>query len=141
MKTMSIWNADLTTEDGALGAAQMGGYACFVAAVLGAIALAFMFGMIRLGNVMPLVGLAALAEILVYVVAGFRLHAGKGFYWGIAAAVLLALGLAFKIAALAVSIAMFVNLLLLVVTINGVRGARALRSGRFDADEVADVFG
>lgn len=137
---MAIWNADLTTEDGALGAAQMGGYACFVAAVLGAIGLAFIFGLIRVGAVMPLIGLTTLAEILVYVVAGFRLHSGKGAYWGIAAAVILAFELALKIAMLAVSIGMFINLLLLVVTINGIRGARALRSGTLDADEAAEVF-
>jgi hypothetical protein len=137
---MAIWKADLTTEDGALGAAQMGSYACFVAAVLGVIGLVLTFGLIQNGSILPYIALASLCETLVYLAAGFRLHAGKGTYWGIAAAVLLALQLALKVATLAISIGMFVNLLLLVVTINGVRGARALRSGRFDADEAAEVF-
>ncbi|NWO96458.1 hypothetical protein GY976_25340, partial [Escherichia coli] len=43
---MAFWNVDLTTEDGALGAAQLGGYACFVAAALSALALLMLGGLL-----------------------------------------------------------------------------------------------
>jgi hypothetical protein len=46
---MAMWNTDLTTEDGALGAAQMGGVACFVAAGLSVLSLVLMLGLIRVG--------------------------------------------------------------------------------------------
>jgi hypothetical protein len=77
---MAIWNPDLTTEDGAMGAARLGGYACFVSAVLRAVGLAFTYSLYANGAIAPLIGLIALAEIALYAAAGFRLNAGKGFY-------------------------------------------------------------
>ena len=137
---MAIWNTDLTTEDGALGAAQMGGAACFVAAGLSLLSLVLMLGMIRTGAAAPLVGLAALIEAGLFLVAGFRLRAGKGVAWGGAAVAMLALELLFKLVALAISIGLLINVILLIFTINGIRGALALRKGAFDAEEVAAIF-
>src|SRR5688500_10518817 len=118
---MAIWNTDLTTEDGALGAAQMGGFACFFAAGLGVLSLVFMWGLLQNGTVMALAGLFALIEILVFVAAGFRLRAGKGTIWGSVAAAFLAFELVAKLAALAFSIGLVVNVILLAFVINGIR--------------------
>jgi hypothetical protein len=60
--------------------------------------------------------------------------------WGGAAAALLGLELLLKLVTLAFSIAMVINVILLIFAINGIRGALALKAGRFDADEVAEIF-
>ena len=137
---MAIWNPDLTTEDGAMSAAQLGGYACFVAAVLSVVGLVLTYGLYANGSIAAIVGLITLAEIVLYAAAGFRLNAGKGFYLGIVAALLLALELTAKVVALAFSIAMVINLLLLIVTISGVRGAWALRKGIANPEDDAAIF-
>jgi hypothetical protein len=45
-----------------------------------------------------------------------------------------------KVAAFGYSIAMVINLLLLIVTVSGVRGARALRKGIGDPEGDAAIF-
>ena len=140
---MAIWNTDLTTEDGALGAAQMGAYACFIAAVLSGITTAMAFGFVLnwTGDARLTAAVAmGLFEVAVFLVAGFRLRAGKGMGWGIGAALLLTIELLVKLAMLALSIALVINVLLLIFTVNGIRGANALRKGIADPDETAEIF-
>ena len=77
---MAFWKVDLTTEDGALGAAQLGGYACFVAAALSA------FGLLIVGWYLGtpdapaatmVLGVAA-AETVLFAVAGSACARGAG---------------------------------------------------------------
>ncbi|CAN5647650.1 hypothetical protein BH10PSE14_BH10PSE14_01070 [soil metagenome] len=139
---MALWNVDLSTEDGALGAAQIGSYACFVAVVLGLISTVLLVGVVMSnGRTAAAIFVAAFAliEIIVYAVAGFRLRAGKGIVWGIAAAVLLTIEVVTKIAAISL-VGTMINGILLVGVINGIRGARAM--GRIDLtpEEAAEIF-
>jgi len=139
---MALWNIDLTTEDGALGAAQMGGAACLVGAVLGALGAISAGGLLAStgqSEVAPLVVGLAMLEVLLFAIAGFRLRAGKGVLWGGAAAVLLVLELLVKLLSVSV-IGIIINVILLIVVINGIRGARALHRGSFDAEADAEVF-
>ena len=139
---MALWNIDLTTEDGALSAAQTGGYACLVAAALSMVAVAMLLGLsMSAGPSMATLAFAAgaIAEIMVFIVAGFRLRAGKGVVWGSAVAVLLAIELATKVATLAI-IGIMINAILLIVVINGIRGARAMRRIELSPEDVAEIF-
>ena len=139
---MALWNIDLSTEDGALGAAQMGGAACFVGAVLGVLGAISAGGLLAStgqGGVAPLVVGFAVLEASLFAVAGVRLRAGKGVLWGGAAVVLLVLELLVKLLAVSV-IGIIINVILLIVVINGIRGARAYHKGGFDADADAEVF-
>jgi hypothetical protein len=141
---VKFWNVDLSTQDGAEGAAQMGGYACFVMAALDALGIAMVSGVLASGgDRIAATGVLAfgLGEILIFLVAGFRLRAGTGVVWGSAAAVVLVIEIVAKLATFAISVALFINVLLLIFVVNGIRGARALRSGVFDADEAAEIFG
>lgn len=141
---MALWNIDLTTEDGALGAAQLGGSACFVAAVLTAWSTA-MTGLYLASQGQ---GAAAFYPIafsamvaLFFGIIGFRLRSGKGAVWGGVAAAFVALDLLSRLLIGAFSVWMILSVILIIVIINGIRGARALHAGKFDAEEVAEIFG
>ncbi|MGY4397967.1 hypothetical protein ACVWZA_003169 [Sphingomonas sp. UYAg733] len=138
---MAFWNIDLTTEDGAQSAAQNGGLACFIAAGFCVVGMALAIGT-HLGSKEELIGvLAAMAgEMLVFVVAGFRLRAGKGIIWGGVAALLLAIEIVAKLVTLIGIPGIVVNIVMLVVLINGVRAALAMRHGDLNTDDVAKVF-
>jgi hypothetical protein len=139
---MGFGKIDLTTEDGALGAAQIGAYACFIATVLGLISTGLVLGVVMSdGRTMATVIAAAFAaiEIIVFAVAGFRLRVGKGVIWGIAATVLLAIEFLDKIATMSFVGTMIDGILLLGV-INGIRGARALGRIMLSTDDVGEIF-
>ncbi len=139
---MALWNVDLTTEDGALGAAQMGGFACFIAAVLGLVGVAALFLMGTVGGLSPLVlagAAVAVAEVVIFTIAGLRLRAGKGEVWGYTATFVLAIELLAKIASVSF-IGIMIDVVLLIALANGIRGARALRRLEMKADDVAAVF-
>lgn len=139
---MAFWNVDLTTEDGADNAAQMGGYACFVGAVLGAIGLALAGGLQATIDQTAAVAMLSVgaAEILVFVVAGFRLRAGRGLVWGSVAALLLVVEIVMKLVSMQGLPGVVIDVVLLVTIINGVRGARALSRRDLTADEAAEIF-
>lgn len=125
---MAFWNIDLTTEDGALGAASNGAYACFIAAVLTAISTFFLGGMasdtIAAGAMVVAGGVA----IGLFVVAGLRLRSGKGAFWGSVAVAWLGLEVLSKLIAFSIP-GLIISTVLLIVLVNGVRGAWALRRG------------
>ena len=58
----------------------------------------------------------------------------------IAASALLGLEVAVKVAGLAISIALIIDIILLIFTINGARGALALRKGIVNDEEAAQIF-
>lgn len=137
---MAFWSTDMTTEDGALGAAGQGGIACFVSAVLTVIGAVFLGALQAQGpEGIFVLGFAGL-ELVVFLIAGWRLRAGKGVIWGSAAAALLLLELVTKLAVLMIGVGLILNVVLLVVTVNGVRGAWALRKGIPDAEADAEIF-
>ncbi|MEP9359377.1 hypothetical protein [Sphingomonas sp. KR3-1] len=138
---MAFWNVDLTTEDGAMGAAQLGGYAGFVAAALTAFGLAML--LVAFGTSSPaataLVLGPVVVELVVFLAAGFRLRAGRGLVWGSVAALLLLIDLLPKIATFSIPV-IIIDTVLLIGLITGLRGALALRRGQFDTGEAAAIF-
>jgi hypothetical protein len=137
---MAFWSTDTTTEDGALSATGLGGVACFVSAgltVLGAV----MLGGLQMQGPQGIFVLGfAVIELLVFLIAGWRLRAGKGLVWGSIAAALLLLELVTKVAVLMINVGLILNVILLIVTVNGVRGAWALRKGIVNPEEEAAIF-
>ena len=140
---MAIWNADMTSEDGALSAAQIGSYACFVTVVLSMIGLAVLAMASASSGATPIALVAMLsasaAELLVFLVAGLRLRAGKGVGWAIAAAAIMVLEIAMKLNSMTGVVGIVINVVVLICIINGVRGALALRRGHFDGYEATDI--
>jgi hypothetical protein len=78
-------------------------------------------------------------QIAVFIIAGLRLRQGKGFIWGIGAALLIVLALAGNLAGGAIAAA-GLNLLLLVFLGNGLRGAWALYRGTSFEDDDIEAF-
>ncbi|MDF7775123.1 hypothetical protein P1X14_07685 [Sphingomonas sp. AOB5] len=136
---MALWDTDLTTEDGALGAAQTGSFACFIAAGLAGISLATTWPFIQNGSVPALVGLLSLTQLSVSLFAGIRMRSGKGLISGSATALILLLILLGSVMSVSIG-GIIINAILLVVVINGIRGAATLRTGKFDAEETAEIF-
>ena len=139
---MAFWNVDLTTEDGAMSAAQIGGFACLVGAGLGMISTALLLGLLVSGAVSSAamaVGAIALVEIVVFTIAGFRLRAGKCVGWGSAVAIGLALELVFKLLTVAI-VGIMIDGILLIAVITGIRGALALRRIAATPEDVAEIF-
>lgn len=134
---MAFWNVDLTSEDGALGATGNGAYACFIAAGLTAISTFFLGGMTPDMATRGAMAVVAVVAIGLFIVTGWRLRSGKGAFWGSVAVAWLGLEVLGKL--LAVSIpGLIINTVLLIVVINGVRGAWALRRGV--ADDAGATF-
>jgi hypothetical protein len=137
---MAFWSIDLTTQDGAEGAAGLGGIACFVYAGLCVLGMVFvaMFGTYSGARAIgALVGSGA--ETALFLLAGWRLRNGKGLVSGSIAALLLLLETILKLASLSIG-GVILNAVLLVVLANGLRAALALKKGISDPDAVADVF-
>lgn len=132
-----FWHVDLTTRVGALGAAKQGALACFIFAGLGVLGLVLMGGLIGVDTPEGLaVMIGGALEAGVGLIAGLRLRAGKGAFWGIGAAVLNVLELLGKLSQL--SAGAVINFVLLAVIVQGVRGAFALRNNKsFEDDEIA----
>lgn len=138
---MAIWNADLSTRSGAETAADQGGLACFITAgltVLGALFFGGMVGFDTLEGQLAagLIGLQGLIAL----VAGFRLKAGKGVFWGSAVAAMLVLEIINKLLNALAFGGLILNVFFLVMVVQGVRGAWALRRGTGFEDDQVEVF-
>ncbi len=135
-----FWQIDLTTRAGAKSAAYQGALACFIfcgMAVLGLLVFGGLAG-ISTPQGLSIVAGAGL-EAVVGLVAGLRLRSGQGAYWGIAAAVLAALELIGKVVALSIG-GLVLTGMVLIITVQGVRGAFALkRAAGFEDDDI-EVF-
>lgn len=130
----------MTTRMGAESATDQAGLACFVVAgltVLGAVFFGGMAGFTTTEGqvVMAIIGLQA----LFFCIAGIRFRAGKGAFLGIAAALLLVFEMISKVMEGSIGGGLIINGVLLIVVIQGIRGAFALRSGGFAEDEI-DAF-
>jgi hypothetical protein len=139
---MALWSVDLTTEDGALGAAQLGSMACLISAGFSGFYLLVVAGVIGTSNesIANPFTWALLGQLIVFGVAAFLLRSGKGLIPAIGAALLLALEVLGKFISNPISIGMIFSVILLILTINGVRGANALRKGIVNEDETAEIF-
>lgn len=135
---MAIWSSDLTTEDGALGATQMGAYCCFAAAGLTVIGLVMMLAVTGAGAGYALI--FAIVQVGIFGAAGIRFNEGNGVLWGSAAALLLALEIVAKLVMLSLSVWLILNIIMLIGAVNGVRGAQALHKGIVNDDEAAEIF-
>lgn len=138
---MAFWNVDLTTRSGAETAADQGGLACFFVAgltVLGALVFGGLAGFDTIeGQItMATIGLQAVIALI----AGFRLRAGKGAFWGMAVAAFLVLEIVTKLVTLNGIGGLVLNVVFLIMVVQGVRGAWALRSQVPFEDDQVEVF-
>jgi hypothetical protein len=137
---MAFWEIDLTTRAGADTATYQGALASFIfsgQAVLGMV----LFGGIA-GYSTP-EGITAIAgaglELVIGLIAGFRLKAGKGAYWGLVAATFMVLEMIAKVIVFSPG-GLLIGALILVYTVNGIRGAFALKKGVGFEDDDIEVF-
>lgn len=133
---MAFWDIDLTTRMGAESAADNGGLACYVKAgfmVFGAFVFGGMAGFDTTEG--QIIIAMQLAQVVVFAIAGFRMRSGKGAFWGMAAAALLVLIILDTLIAMTYG-GIIINTVLLVVVVQGVRGAMALRSSAFSEDDL-----
>ena len=138
---MAFWDADLTTRMGAESAAFQGGLGCFIYSGMAVLGLVFFGGVNGFDTPEGIAGIAGVgAEVLVTTTAGFRLRAGKGAFWGSAAALIVGLELLFKLISLSINGGLIIGAVVLVVIVQGVRGAFALRSANGFAEDDAEVF-
>ncbi len=133
---MAVWDIDLTTRAGARTGAYQASLVCFVFAGLSLVGL--VFGLYK-GMISGLLLGGAALQIAVFIIAGLRLRQGKGFFWGIGAALLIVLALAGTLAGGAIGAA-GLFLLLLVFLGNGLRGALALHRGTGFGDDEIEAF-
>ena len=138
---MAFWDVDLSTRSSAETAADQGGLACFTTAgltVLGALFFGGMVGFDTLEGQLAagLIGLQGLIAL----VAGFRLKAGKGVFWGSAVAAMLVLEIIDKLLNALAFGGLILNVFFLVMVVQGVRGAWALRRGTGFEDDQVEVF-
>ena len=137
---MAFWDIDLTTRMGAQSAAQQGGLASYFVAgfsIVGGLVLGGLTELETAEAVSSAVGIGVAA--LVAAIAGFRLRAGKGAFWGIAVAVLLVIEVIGKLATFALG-GIVLNVIFLVMVVQGVRGAWALRSESGFSEDDIEVF-
>lgn len=134
---MALWSTDLTTEDGALGAAQMGSLACLISAGFAGFYLLVIAGVTAgtQDNFASYMTWFFAAELIVFALAAFLLRSGKGAILAIISALFLALETFTKLIALAL-IPLVFDAILLILTVNGARGALALRKGIVNEEEI-----
>jgi hypothetical protein len=141
---MAAWDVDLTTRVGARGAARTAASACFLyagATAAGAVFRLFSGAMIQQAGSGPFgVNLLPFAVAMLAAVAGFRLQAGKGLFFGATLAVIIALELLALIASLSGLMVIALDLVVLIFLIQGLRGARALHAGKAFEDDDAEAF-
>ena len=138
---MGFFKIDLTTRYGAESAARSGSLGRFIAA--GLTALTGIYAFVTNPAVGDMVfalgfGFVFFPQFLLFLMAGFRLRAGKGLVLGGAAIVLLIAETVSQLVTFGF-LGLLIRLALLISLIEGVRGAWALRHDRF-AEDVADVF-
>ena len=135
-----FWHIDLSTRAGARSAAYQGSIACFIFCGMAVLGLVVFGGLAGISTPQGLsVVFGAGLEAVVGLVAGLRLRSGKGAYWGIAVTILAALELIGKAVTLSPGGVVLTGLVL-IMAVQGVRGAFALgRKDGFEDDDI-DVF-
>ncbi|MFN4113341.1 MAG: hypothetical protein ACK4GD_05320 [Sphingomonadaceae bacterium] len=125
---MPFRNADLGTQMGARSAAQQGALGCLL---LGGLTIAAAFlssSVLDPATLQGKIGLGLVAiQATVCFVAGYRLWNGKGAYWAMAVALLQVIEIATKLITMTALPGLIISAVLLLVVIQGIRGALALR--------------
>lgn len=136
---MAFWDADFTTRAGSETATGQAGLACFILAGFRVFAAAFLGGMTGIDTLegQVIAGITGL-EAVVAIIAGLRFRSGKGAYWGMAVAALLGLTILNGVVSLSLG-GVVMSSIFLVIIVQGVRGALALRGDDFDED-YAEAF-
>ncbi|HEX4848906.1 MAG TPA: hypothetical protein VFV30_12245 [Novosphingobium sp.] len=137
---MAVWDIDLTTRMGAREAARTASTAAFIYAGVNTLGLLILGGLVStVGNYgQTMLNLAPVALVVLAIFAGFRLRDGKGLVLGGLLAVVVALGLLIQIASLAIGGGTAIGLVVLVLLVQGLRGAWALHRGTgFEDDDTA----
>lgn len=138
---MAFWDVDLTTRMGAESAAHQGALGCFLLGGLTIIAGLFSTNVLNIETLEGQIGIALVAlQALVCFIAGFRLRAGKGAWWAIVVALLLVIEMITRLATLTQLPGLIIQVVLLVVVVQGIRGAWALRRQASFDDEDAAAF-
>jgi hypothetical protein len=135
-----FWQADLTTRTGAQTAAHQGALACFIACGLTLLSVLFLGSQLGFTTLAGIVASMSIGiNAIIYGVAGLRFRAGKGAFWGIAAAIFM--GLEFVSKLISVSFGgIIINGILLVIIIQGTRAAFALRKDAGFGEDDVEVF-
>jgi len=138
---MAFWDVDLTTRSGAETATSQGALACFITAGLTVVGALFVGGVVGFDTLEGQIAMGAVAiQGVIALVAGLRLRIGKGAFWGIAVAAMLVLEIINKLVTLTGLGGLVINAIMLVMVVQGVRGAWALRSGAGFEDDHVEVF-
>ena len=137
---MAFWEIDLTTRIGAREAASTGATAAYIYAgvsLLGALLSGALLQQVgKFGQTVFDFGPVVISVLALF--AGFRLKDGKGLVLGSLLALIVVLGLLMQLAALAIGGGTAISLVVLVLLIQGLRGAWALHKGQnFEDDDVA----
>lgn len=125
---MALWNIDLSTREGAQAAIRLASRVCLGFAVLLAISLFVLGGLVadfssQLG--LAVLGLTGL-QLLVPLIAGIKLRRDKGLVWGIGAAFAILADLIQHVMSVEIRMTLF-DLALLLLLMAGLRGIPALR--------------
>lgn len=138
---MAFWDVDLTTRGGAETATSQGALACFITAGLTVVGALFVGGVVGFDTLEGQIVMGTVAaQGLIALVAGLRLRIGKGAFWGIVVAAMLVLEIINKLVTLTALAGLVINGIMLVMVVQGVRGAWALRSGAGFEDDHVEVF-
>lgn len=137
---MAFWDIDLTTRVGARSAAGTGATAAYIYAgvtLIGALLTGALLKQVgKFGQTALEFGPIVIAVLALF--AGFRLKDGKGLVLGSILAVIVALGLLMQLASLAIGGGTAISLVVLVLLVQGLRGAYALhKSQNFEDDDIA----
>lgn len=138
---MAFWDADLTTRMGAESAADQGSIGCFLLGGLTLIAAFLSSNVLDPGELEGQIGIGLVAlQAVVCFIAGFRLRQGKGAYWAMAVAFLLGIEIITKLVTMTALPGLIISAVLMVIVIQGIRGALALRGQHAFDDEDAAAF-
>lgn len=138
---MAFWDVDLTTRSGAETATSQGALACFITAGLTVVGAFFFGGIVGFDTVEGQITIGVIGvQAVIALIAGLRLRATKGAFWGIAVVAMLVLEIINKLVTLTGLGGLVINGIMLVMVVQGVRGAWALRRGTGFEDDDVEAF-
>jgi hypothetical protein len=126
---------------GARSATHQGAIGCFIFVGLSVLGMALYGGVAGYNTAEGIGAMVAIGiQAAIGLIAGLRMRNGKGAFWGIATAALLLLEIIVKLVSLTGIPGLVINVVLLIVIVQGIRGALALRSEVGFEDDDVEVF-